>query len=57
MRETLCQTRTAHAHYWSECLLKMPLRKGKSGFDQSDVLRFTAEMSVLLKAGLPSTER
>ena len=28
-------------------------KKGKKRFDQSDVLRFTAEMSVLLKAGLP----
>ena len=29
------------------------VKKGKKRFDQSDVLRFTAEMSVLLKAGLP----
>ena len=28
-------------------------KKAKKRFDQSDVLRFTAEMSVLLKAGLP----
>ena len=29
------------------------VKKVKKRFDQSDVLRFTAEMSVLLKAGLP----